>query len=64
MTDIDLEGLSEIEELRCILSLHDQASQYLESFEWCVKTIRSWHDKKHSSVTPFLLNLIQLMLNF
>ncbi|MBC8053190.1 MAG: hypothetical protein H7Y13_09000 [Sphingobacteriaceae bacterium] len=48
MTDIDLEGLSEIEELRCILSLHDQASQYLESFEWYVKTIRSWHDKEHS----------------
>lgn len=44
MAGIDTDNLKEIEEFQSILKLYSEAKTYLESFEWCKKTIKSWYD--------------------
>jgi len=45
MTEINLDTLTDIEELQAILGLYDKAKQYLEGFDWCVATKKCWYDK-------------------
>jgi hypothetical protein len=45
MTEINIERLTEIEELRAILTLYKEAKEYLEAFKWCISTKKSWYDK-------------------
>ena len=47
MTEINLDALTEIEEIQSILGLYDEAREYLESFDWCVSTKKVWYDKDH-----------------
>lgn len=47
MTAINLDKLTEIEELQSILGLYYEARNHLESFEWCVSTKKAWYDKEH-----------------
>lgn len=47
MNEIELDDLSEIEEFKRILKLHDEAKGYLESFHWCLKTKKGWYDNDH-----------------
>jgi len=44
-----LSELTEIDEIHCILNLQNKAKNYLESFEWCVKTKKSWYENEFSS---------------
>jgi hypothetical protein len=45
MTAINLDNLTEIEELQAVLSLYEEAKQYLENFDWCIATKKCWHQK-------------------
>ena len=47
MTEINLDALTEIEEIQSILGLYNEAREYLESFDWCVSTKKVWYDKDH-----------------
>ncbi|NEU06984.1 hypothetical protein GZH53_01555 [Flavihumibacter sp. R14] len=47
MNETLLNKLSEVEELECILKLHDQAKKYLRSFDWCVEIKKSWYDHEY-----------------
>ena len=43
-----LNSLTEIEELKCILKLSEEAQLYLEGFDWCKSIKNSWLDKDFS----------------
>ena len=45
MTEIDIDNLTEIEEIQAILSLYYEAKNYIEDFDWCVSTKKCWYDK-------------------
>ena len=45
MTEINIEKLTEIEEIQAILSLYYEAKNYIEDFDWCVSTKKCWYDK-------------------
>ena len=47
MTEINIDGLTEIEEIQSILSLYKEAKNYIEDFNWCVSTKKCWYDKDH-----------------
>jgi hypothetical protein len=47
MNEINLEALTEIEELQSILTLHEDAHDFLESFEWCISIKKVWYDKDY-----------------
>ena len=44
MTEIDIDRLSDIEDFKAILKLHDEAKEFLEDHIWCKKTLKSWYD--------------------
>ena len=48
MTEINIDMLTEIEEIQAILSLHYDAKNYIEDFDWCVSIKKCWYDKDHS----------------
>jgi hypothetical protein len=45
MTEINIDKLTEIEEIQAILSLYYDAKNYIEDFDWCVSTKKCWYDK-------------------
>lgn len=45
MTAINIDKLTEIEEIQAILSLYYDAKNYIEDFDWCVSTKKCWYDK-------------------
>ncbi len=45
MTEINIDKLTEIEEIQAILSLYYEAKNYIEDFDWCVSTKKCWYDK-------------------
>ena len=45
MTKINIETLTEIEEIQAILCLYYDAKNYIEDFDWCVSTKKCWYDK-------------------
>lgn len=45
MTNINLDALTEIEELQSILVLYEEAHDFLESFSWCTAVKKVWYDK-------------------
>jgi hypothetical protein len=47
MTEINIDKLTEIEEIQAILSLYYDAKNYIEDFDWCVSTKKCWYDKDH-----------------
>lgn len=47
MTEINIDKLTEIEEIQAILSLYYDAKNYIEDFDWCVSTKKCWYDKNH-----------------
>lgn len=47
MTEINIDKLTEIEEIQAILSLYYDAKNYIEDFDWCVLTKKCWYDKDH-----------------
>ncbi|ULQ55844.1 hypothetical protein KJS94_14435 [Flavihumibacter rivuli] len=47
MAEINLDNLSEIEEIESILGLYYEARNYLESFDWCISIKQVWYDKEH-----------------
>ena len=47
MTEIEIDTLTEIEEIQSILSLYYDAREYLESFDWCISMKKVWYDKDH-----------------
>ena len=44
-----LYGLTEVEEIRCVLNLSKDAENYLDSFDWCIKIKKSWYESECSS---------------
>ncbi len=48
MTELKFDTLTEIEEIQSILALYGEAKEYLEDFDWCISTKKSWYDKDHS----------------
>lgn len=48
LNHIDLDQLKEIEELKAILKLHDNAKSYLGSFKWCISVNHGWYDPEFS----------------
>ena len=42
---IDLDELTEIEEIKSIIELYDEAKQYLENFDWCASVKKGWFDE-------------------
>lgn len=48
MTEINIDKLTEIEEVQAILSLYYDAKNYIEDFDWCVSTKKCWYDKDYS----------------
>jgi hypothetical protein len=47
MTEINIDKLTEVEEIQAILSLYYDAKNYIEEFDWCVSTKKGWYDKDH-----------------
>ena len=45
MTEINIDKLTEIEEIQAILSLYYEAKNYIEDFKWCISTKKCWYDK-------------------
>ncbi len=45
MTEINIDRLTEIEEIQAILSLYYDAKNYIEDFDWCISTKKCWYDK-------------------
>ena len=45
MTEINIDTLTEIEEIQAILSLYYDAKNYIEDFDWCVSIKNCWYDK-------------------
>ena len=48
MTKLNIETLTEIEELQAILGLYYDAKNFIEDFDWCVSIKKSWYDKDFS----------------
>ena len=48
MTKLNIEALTEIEELQAILGLYYDAKNFIEDFDWCVSIKKSWYDKDFS----------------
>jgi len=48
LNSINTDHLMEIDEIKAILNLYDEAKRYIESFDWCSKTIDCWYDKDYS----------------
>ena len=46
MNEINIEALTEIEELQSILNLYEEAKEYLEEFNWCNSIKKSWYEKE------------------
>lgn len=47
MTEINIDKLTEIEDIQAILSLYYDAKNYIEDFDWCISTKKCWYDKDH-----------------
>lgn len=47
MTKINLDELTEIEEIQAILILYNEAKNYIEAFDWCIKTKNCWYDQEN-----------------
>lgn len=47
MKEINIDKLTEIEEIQAVLSLYYDAKNYIEDFDWCVSTKKCWYDKDH-----------------
>ena len=45
INEINLDELTEIEEIKSIIGLYDKAKQYLENFDWCVSVKNGWFDE-------------------
>ena len=45
MNEINLDELTEIEEIKSIIGLYDKAKQYLGNFDWCVSVKNGWFDE-------------------
>ena len=45
INEINLDELTEIEEIKSIIGLYDKAKQYLENFDWCVLVKNGWFDE-------------------
>ena len=45
MTEINIDRLTEIEEIQAILGLYYDAKNFIEDFDWCVSTKKCWYDK-------------------
>lgn len=47
MTGINIDQLTEIEEIQAILNLYNEAKDYIEAFSWCISTKNCWYDQDH-----------------
>ena len=43
-----LENLTEMDEIQCLLNLHNEAKAYLENFDWCLSIKNSWNEREYS----------------
>ena len=46
LNEINLNGLTEIEEIKSIIGLFGDAEQYLKNFDWCVSVKNGWFDEE------------------
>ena len=66
MTEINIDKLTEIEEIQAILSLYYDAKNYIEDFDWCVSTKKCWYDKDfgiYEKIGVFLFEIEPLNKN-
>jgi hypothetical protein len=58
MKEINLEDLTELEQIESTLKLCNEAKLYLTSFSWCIKIKQSWYAKGlYEKVGVFLFNI-------
>ncbi len=60
MDKIEIDKLTEIGEFKAVLNLYDKAKGYIDSFDWCIKTLDCWYDKDYSlydKLAVFLFNI-------
>ena len=60
MTEINIDNLTEIEEIQAILSLYYEAKNYIENFDWCISTKKCWYDKDYGIYEKLGLFLFEI----
>ncbi|TAH04189.1 MAG: hypothetical protein EAZ15_01345 [Sphingobacteriales bacterium] len=58
--EINLDKLTEIEEIKSIIKLYDEAKHYLENFDWCASVKNGWFDEDfrvHDKLGVFLFEI-------
>ena len=60
MTEINIDKLTEIEEIQAILGLYYDAKNYIEDFDWCLSTKKCWYDKDFGIYEKFGVFLFEI----
>ena len=60
MTEINIDKLTEIEEIQAILGLYYEAKNYIEDFDWCLSTKKCWYDKDFGIYEKFGVFLFEI----